>query len=74
MSAYASNHGLGAVLLQEEANGYIKPVSYISSSQSPPEERYAHIEKETLAFTWESEHFQTFWLVKKSVLKQNTKH
>ena len=52
ISADASSYGLGAVLLQEQANGDIKPISYISRSLSPTKVRYAQIEKEVLAFTW----------------------
>ena len=63
VSADASGNGLGPVLLQEQANGDTKPVSYISRSLSPMEERYAWIEKEALAFTWACERFQTFWWV-----------
>ena len=53
-------YGLGAVLLQEKANGDIKPISYISQSLSPTEERYAQIEKEVLAFTWACKHLSDF--------------
>ena len=59
-SADASSYGLGAVLLQEQRYGDIKPVVYISPSLSPIEERYAQIEKEALAFTWACEHFSDF--------------
>ena len=52
VSADVSSHGLGTVLLQEQVNGEVKPVSYISRSLSPTEERYAQVEKEALAFTW----------------------
>ena len=31
VSADVSSHGLGALILQEQANGDVKPVSYISS-------------------------------------------
>ena len=60
VSADASSHGLGAVLLQEQANGDIKPVSYISRSLSSTEEWYAQIEKEALAFTQACECFSDF--------------
>ena len=40
VSADASSHGLGAVLLQEQANGDVKKVSYISRSLFPTKEPY----------------------------------
>ena len=55
VSADASRHGLGVVLLQEQMNGDINLFSYISRLLSPTEEWYAQIEKEALAFTWACE-------------------
>ena len=60
VSAGASSHRLIAVLCHEQANGDVKPVSYISRSLSPMEERYAQIEKEALAFTWMCKHSSDF--------------
>ena len=60
VSADESSHGLGAVLLQELANGDMKPFSYFSRWLSPTEEPYAQIEKEALAFTWVCECFSHF--------------
>ena len=57
VSADASSHGLGTVLLQEQVNGDVNPVSYISRLLSPTEEQYTQIEKEALAFTWTCERF-----------------
>ena len=41
VSADASYYGLGAVLMQRQPNGTIKPVAYISQSLTPMEQRYA---------------------------------
>ena len=62
VSADASSHGLGAVLLQKQPDGEFKPISYISRSLTPTERHYAQIEKEALAFTWGYEHFSDYLL------------
>ena len=60
MSADASSFGLGAVLLKKQPSGDQKPVTYVSCSMTPTEQRYAQIEKEALAFTWACERFSTY--------------
>ena len=63
ISADASSHGLGAVLLQNQKKEW-RPVAYASRSMSETETRYAQIEKEALAITWACEKFSTYILGK----------
>ena len=55
ISANASSHGLGAVLLQKQKQNW-RPVAYAFRS--------AQIEKEALAITWACEKFSTYILGK----------
>ena len=52
--------GLGGVLLQEQDNGAIKPVAYISRSLSSVETRYSQFEREALACVWATERFHDY--------------
>ena len=60
LSADASSYGLGEVLLQKQVTGQLLPVAYIFRSMTPTERRYAHIEKEALAFIWACERLSDY--------------
>lgn len=45
----ASKVGLGAILLQEQVDGTLKPVQYFSKSTTPDEQKFHSYELETLA-------------------------
>ena len=66
IAADASSFGLGVVVLQEEAPGDWKPVSFISQSMTSTECKYAQIEKEALAVTWACERSSNY-IVGKSI-------
>ena len=57
VSADSSSFGLGAVLLQRQNDGHMKPVAYASRSLTKTERRYAQMEKEALAIVWSLEHW-----------------
>ena len=57
VSSDASSFGLGAVLMQKQPSGEMRPVAYASRSMTETERRYAKIEKEALAITWALEHW-----------------
>ena len=67
ISADASSHGLGAVLLQKPQD------TYASRSMSATEGRYAQVEKEALAITWACEKFSDFILGKHIEVKTDHK-
>ena len=62
VSADASAYGLGGVLTQKQPSGEWQPVSFISRSLTPTEQKYSQIEKEALGLTWVCEHFAEYLL------------
>ena len=75
----ASEYGIGAVLLQpathpsDPANIQWQPVAYSSSSLNPTEQRYAQIEKETLAIVHAFHKFDQ-WLFGKQDVTVHSDH
>ena len=62
VSADTSSYRLGGVLTQKQFNGEWQPVSFISRSLTPTEQKYSQIKKEALALTWVCEDFAEFLL------------
>lgn len=60
----ASNEGLGAVLMQKDAEGKEHPISYISRSLTSPEKNYTVTEKECLSVKWAIEKFRPYLIYK----------
>nr|XP_037270721.1 uncharacterized protein K02A2.6-like [Rhipicephalus microplus] len=60
VSADASSHGLGAVLLQDQPSGIRRAVAYASRSLTTTEGRYSQTEKESLAVTWAVTRFDQY--------------
>ena len=56
----ASPVGLGAVLLQRQADGMLQPVEYASRSLTAVEQRYSQTEREALAVVWGCERFRMY--------------
>ena len=61
VSADASLHGLGAVLLQQISQGW-RTAAYASRSMTDTETRYAQIEKEAQVLTWACEKLSPYIL------------
>jgi hypothetical protein len=56
----ASDVALGAVLMQKDEEGYLRPVAYASKSLGPAEKNYGVTDREALAIVWALEHFNTY--------------
>lgn len=60
MHCDASNSGFGAILLQKQSDGQLKPVSYFSHRTSPAESKYHSFELECLAVVYAIKRFHTY--------------
>ena len=58
----ASGVGLGAVLLQKQENGELRPIAFMSRKLTPAESRYAQIEREALAVVFGVTKFRQYLL------------
>ncbi|XP_072180990.1 uncharacterized protein [Diadema setosum] len=56
----ASDVGVGAVLLQKNESGLLKPVSYFSKKLNRHQRRYSTIEKECLGLVLTVQHFEVY--------------
>ncbi len=66
----ASEHGLGAVLLQGEQR-HLKPIAYISRKLLPRETKYSTVEKECLAVKWALDSLRYYLLGRKFQLEMD---
>ena len=74
ISADASSHGLGAVLMQSCGEELIwKPVAYVSHAMTVTEHHYAQIEKEAPVTTWVCNQFTLYILGKEVHIKTDHK-
>ena len=72
ISADASRHALGAVLLQYDLNTW-KPIAYASRALTVTEQKYAQIELELLAICFACNKFNQFLLGKRFIVESDHK-
>ncbi len=72
IAADASSFGLGGVIFQMFSDAW-NPIAYASRALTPTEQRYAQIEKETLAFVRACERFSCYLIGKHFLLKTDHK-
>lgn len=72
ISADASSHDLGAVILQKTTASHWKPVTFALRSMTPTEMYYAQIEK-ALVTTWACEKFSDYILGKEILIETDHK-
>lgn len=68
----ASEHGIGAVLLQGES-GQLRLVAYISRKLHPRESRYSTVEKECLSIKWALDSLRYYFLGRKFRLETDNR-
>ncbi|CAM4630646.1 unnamed protein product [Leuciscus chuanchicus] len=72
VAADASSFGLGGVIFQKSSDAW-KPIAYASRALTPTEQRYAQIEKETLALVWACKRFSCYLIGKHFFLETDHK-
>lgn len=65
----ASPYALGAVLVQEDAEGTQRIISFASKSLTPTEQRYPQTQREALAIVWGAEYYYYYLLGKEFTIK-----
>jgi transposase InsO family protein len=56
----ASDHAMGAILMQEDENGEARPIAYASKTFNDAQRNYDTTEREALAIVWALQHFNTY--------------
>jgi transposase InsO family protein len=56
----ASDHAMGAILIQEDENGEAHPIAYASKTFNDAQRNYDTTEREALAIPWALQHFNTY--------------
>ena len=56
----ASDHAMGAVLMQEDDDGHLHPIAYASKTFNDAQQNYDTTETEALAIIWALQHFNTY--------------
>ena len=56
----ASGSGLGAVLAQQQGDGFVRPIAYASRTLQPNEKKYGVTELEGLGVVWAVKHFRPY--------------
>ena len=70
----ASDRGIGAVLMQEGAEGVLRPVAYFSKKLEKYQKSYSTVEKEALGVLASLQHFEVYITSSKEPVKIFTDH